>query len=64
MTDRMYHFCKDGERKLGGHWVKDSQGIELAKVCKVCKKEKLSAYRPEILAGYNQNDVSEKIEAE
>jgi hypothetical protein len=60
----MFHFCKDGNPKSGGFWVKDAQGIELAKVCEICEKEKLSAYRPEILTGYNQSDVDEKIEAE
>lgn len=62
--DRMYHFCKDCQRKIGGYWAKDFQGIELEKVCKLCKKEKLSKYRPEILSRYNQNDVREDIEAE
>lgn len=53
----------------GGHvhesyswWEYDAQGIELAKVCEVCVKAALAGYRPEILTGYDQSDVSEPIE--
>jgi len=40
----------------------DAQGIFLCRVCDGCVEEKLSKYRPEILSGYSQNDVSESIE--
>jgi hypothetical protein len=30
----------------------------------LCRDEKLSRYRPEILSGYNQSDVDEPIDAE
>jgi len=45
-------------------WVNDAQGIPLCRVCDLCKSEKLSRYRPEILTGYNQLDVDEPIEEE
>tara|TARA_R110002167_G_scaffold45075_3_gene135472 strand:- start:2085 stop:2300 length:216 start_codon:yes stop_codon:yes gene_type:complete len=53
--------CGSGEHS---YWVYDAQGIELAKVCDDCEKEKLSGYRPEILSGYGQSDVDEPIEPE
>jgi len=40
----------------------DAQGIFLCYVCDVCRKDKLSRYRPEILTGYDQSDVDEPIE--
>lgn len=52
------HRCKRSE----SWWERDAQGIELCRVCDVCRDEKLSRYRPEILTGYNQTDVSEQIE--
>jgi len=45
-------------------WARDAQGIELCRVCDRCESEKLSRYRPEILAGYTQADVDEPIEPE
>jgi len=42
----------------------DAQGIFLCYVCDVCRKDKLSRYRPEILTGYDQSDVDEPIEEE
>ena len=42
--------------------VYDAQGIYLTIVCSKCEKEKLSRYRPEILTGYSQDDVHERIE--
>ena len=45
-------------------WVRDYQGIELAKVCGECEDEMLSGFRPEILTGYSQADVDEPIESE
>lgn len=47
-----------------GYWVNDAQGIPLCKVCDRCRSVKLSRYRPEILSGYSQDDVSEPIEPE
>jgi hypothetical protein len=43
-------------------WERDARGIPLCRVCDNCRKEKLSRYRPEILTGYDQNDVDEPIE--
>lgn len=48
----------------GSWWERDARGIELCRVCDECKEAKLSCYRPEILTGYNQNDVNEPIEAD
>lgn len=44
--------------------VYDAQRIYLCRVCAVCEEEKLAQYRPEILSGYNQEDVDEPIEDE
>ena len=51
--------CGSGEHSW---WEHDAQGIELCKVCNDCREQKLSRYRPEILAGYDQSDVDEAIE--
>ena len=48
----------------GSWWERDAQGIELCRVCTECRSAKLARYRPEILTGYNQNDVTEPIEPE
>lgn len=48
----------------GSVWAYDARGIELCRVCPECRDAKLSRYRPEILTGYNQNDVNEPIEPE
>ncbi len=48
----------------GSWWAYDAQIIPLCRVCAECKDAKLSRYRPEILTGYNQNDVDEPIEPE
>ena len=45
-------------------WERDAQGIELCRVCDVCRAQKLARYRPEILRGYTQADVDEPIEEE
>jgi hypothetical protein len=55
--------CNCGSGK-SSWWEYDAHGIELCKVCVVCKEEKLSHYRPEILTGYSQQDVDEPIEPE
>jgi hypothetical protein len=59
MTENLkYHQCDPGE----SWWEYDAQGIPLCRVCELCRKAKLSGYRPEILSGYNQSDVDEPIE--
>jgi len=54
--------CGSGETDTWPEY--DAQGIYLCKVCKVCQKDKLSKFRPEILTGYTQADVDEPIEPE
>jgi hypothetical protein len=49
---------------LSSWWENDAKGIPLCRVCNKCCKEKLSAYRPEILTGYSQEDVDEPIETD
>jgi hypothetical protein len=62
-TDAHTHFCRGGKSGSGfAWWEHDAQGIPLCKVCEDCRDEKLSGYRPEILRGYTQADVSEPIE--
>jgi hypothetical protein len=39
--------CRSG---LPSRWENDARGIPLARVCDACVDEKLSAYRPEVLA--------------
>lgn len=58
----------------GSWWENDARGIPLCRVCSLCRKAKLSKYRPEILTGfaqkrdfrvfYDQSDVDEPIEPE
>lgn len=58
----MNHNCREsGEPSW---WERDARGIELCRVCDICREAKLSRYRPEILSGYDQDDVNEPIEAE
>jgi hypothetical protein len=57
-----YMNCKNEHTKQNSWWEYDAQGIPLTKVCSDCREEKLSKYRPEILSGYNQEDVDEPIE--
>lgn len=40
----------------------DAQGVFLCFVCDHCKAEKLAAFRPEVLKGYDQSVVDEPIE--
>lgn len=56
---------------VGGHpssepswWAHDAQGIPLCRVCDRCRDEKMSRYRPEIIAGYDQHDLDEPIDPE
>lgn len=70
MTFSVIRPCTCGSKEPS-EWAYDAQGIELARVCSICRKEKLSRYRPEILGdgdrdprirGYTQEDVNEPIE--
>lgn len=57
------HMCINGEWSTNETWwVNDAQGIPLCKVCEDCRSEKLKRFRPEILSGYDQSDVSEPID--
>jgi hypothetical protein len=63
MVKMKMHSC------VGGHpstepswWLKDARGIELCRVCDLCQTEKIARYRPEIISGYDQNDVNEDID--
>lgn len=59
------HLCVGGTASTEpSWWAHDAQGIPLCRVCDLCKREKLSRYRPEILSGYDQSDVDEPIEGE
>ena len=58
--DLRYHECD----RAKSWWEKDAKGIPLCRVCNLCKRAKLSRYRPEILTGYTQADVAEPIEAD
>lgn len=62
--DRTLHTCLHGETRADGYWMHDAQGIPLVKACGRCERTKLAGYRPEILTGYDQNDVNEDIEGE
>jgi len=59
---QMKCMCGSGEVDTWAEY--DAQGIYLCKVCKACRKDKLSKYRPEILTGYTQEDVDEPLEEE
>ena len=48
--------------KMFSWWEYDAQGIPLARVCDTCVDAVLSTYRPEILTGYDQGDVDERID--
>ncbi len=52
--------CGSGQESW---WAYDARGIELARVCEKCEKEKLSHYRPEVLDDPNY-DADEPIEPE
>lgn len=54
------HICE----KDDSYWEYDAQGIPLCRVCHICVDEKLSKYRPEILSGYSQSDIDERIESD
>lgn len=44
-------------------WEYDARGIELCKVCDLCVKAKLAAYRPDVLTDSNY-EADEPIEPE
>jgi hypothetical protein len=48
---------------LPSHWENDARGIPLCRVCTMCRKKKLSRYRPEVLTNSNY-DADEPIEPE
>ena len=57
-TNLRNHMCDPNNS-----WAEyDAQGIYLCRVCDLCVDAKLSRYRPEILEGYGQADVDERIE--
>lgn len=60
--DLKYHDCREADEDSWEEY--DAQGIYLCRVCDVCRKAKLSRYRPCILEGYTQADVDEPIEEE
>jgi hypothetical protein len=65
MTHLREHSCIDGTVSTEpSWWAHDARGIPLCRVCDTCRRQKLSRYRPEILTGYDQNDVDEPIEPE
>jgi hypothetical protein len=64
MTPRE-HSCVGGyPSKEPSWWATDGRGIELCRVCDLCRDEKLARYRPEILRPYDESDVNEPIEPE
>ena len=59
------HGCVNGIPSTEPSWWEyDAQGIPLCRVCDDCRKHKLRQYRPEILSGYDQNDVDEPINSD
>lgn len=62
----VYHrtrLCSCGSRKPSSRRY-DGRGIYLCSTCPDCREEKMSRYRPAILAPYSQSDVDEPIEPE
>ena len=54
--------CEGGQHEGQDTWWEyDARGIELCKVCSVCRKEKLAQYRPEVLMNPNY-EADEDIE--
>lgn len=66
VIERPDHACRGGVPGFGGYWVCDGRGIELCKVCDLCKAEKLRTYDPAILGHYTAEDLSagEAVEPE
>lgn len=62
---RIPHACVGGvESNSPSWWLNDAQAIPLCRVCHDCEEEKKARYRPEILSGYDQQDVDEPIDDE
>lgn len=61
-ADLRHHDCREAGQD--SWWEYDAQGIELDRVCNLCREVKLAKYRPCILEGYTQADVDEPIEEE
>jgi len=53
--------CPCGSGKPS-EWQTDGRGIPLCRTCDDCHTQKMSRYRPEILAHYTQENVDEPIE--
>ena len=53
--------CTNPNHREESWWEYDARGIPLCRVCDSCKKEKLSAYRPEVLNDANY-EADEDIE--
>ncbi len=52
--------CGSGQHSW---WEHDARGIPLCKVCSLCRKKKLSIYRPEVLKD-SDYEADEPIEPE
>lgn len=52
--------CPCGSGKASW-WENDARGIPLARVCEVCREEKLSKFRPDVLTNPNYS-ADEQIE--
>ncbi len=63
MTGAAYRACPCGSG-LESEAQHDAQGIYLARTCDSCHADRMRAFRPEILSGYDQSDVDEPIEPE
>ncbi len=59
MATTFYCSCGSGRESW---WEYDAQGIALTRVCGECRSERLREFRPQILTGYTQADVDERIE--
>ena len=54
--------CEGGQHEgTDTWWEYDARGIELCKVCDVCRAEKLAQFRPEVLTD-SQYEADEDIE--
>jgi len=43
-------------------WENDARGIPLAKVCRLCRADKLSKFRPDVLTDFQQYITNKPIE--
>lgn len=53
--------CNCGSKKES-YWIQDGYGIDLCKVCKDCKKQKMKRYRPDINTQYECEEPIEPDE--